>query len=85
MSDLVFPRINDTVEFYVVAIYGFLVRTVYIILVELFNSRLSFFQNKGNTVRKERFRKFAITTFHGLSLFLLGCGITLLLTESKLI
>ena len=81
MEDIVFPKKEDVVAFYVVGLYGFLVPTFGIILVEAINAAL--YRSDSDTDKRSRFRRFAITVFHGLSLFLFGCGITLLLTESN--
>lgn len=83
MSDIVFPKFDDTVELYVVGLYGGFYPIIVIILVELFNANLYCCQNKTRTDRRGRLRRFAITLFHGLSLFIFGAGLTLLLTESN--
>ena len=81
MSDVSFPKANDTVEIYVVALYGILAPIVIIILVEFYNANLFCWQNKQKTDRRRRFRKFGICIFHGLSLFAFGLAMVLLLTE----
>ncbi len=79
MDDIVFPKKEDVVAVYVVGLYGFLVPTFGIILVEAINAALY----RSDSDKRSRLRGFAITVFHGLSLFLFDCGITLLLTESN--
>ncbi len=81
MSDVSFPKSQDTIEIYVVGLYGTLLPLFLIILIEFYNADLFFWQNKTKTDRLGRFRKFGICIFHGLSLFLLGAAMCLLLTE----
>lgn len=81
MSDVSFPKVEDTVEVYVVGLYGILVPPILILLIEIYNADLLWWQNKEKTDRKGRFRKFGICIFHGISLFLFGLSMCLLLTE----
>jgi phosphatidate phosphatase len=81
-SDIFFPFLPDTIPFWAVGVYGTLGPILVIIFVESLNAQLlPFQQNKRNRTKTERRRKFLICLFHGMSLFILGCAITLLLTE----
>ena len=76
------PYYEDTVPFWAVGLYGVLGPIVIILLVELFNVKPFKFMGNGNRFKSESRRKvFVVATFHGFSLFILGVGITLLLTE----
>ena len=79
MSGVSFPYIPDTISFVAVIFYGGLPPILFILLIELGNAKLLPFQNKK--AKSSRGRQFLITSFHGLSLYLFGMGITLLLTE----
>ena len=81
MSDISFPLIADTIPFWAVGIYGTAGPILLIILIELGNARLLPFQNRNELSFGLLFRKFGIFLFHGLSLFILGISIVLLLTE----
>ena len=81
MSDISFPVITDTIPFWAVGIYGTIGPILLIILIELGNARLLPFQNRNELSFGLLFRKFGIFLFHGLSLFILGISIVLLLTE----
>lgn len=76
-NDIFFPYIPDTIEFWVVGIYGILGPILVILLVELLNSNFLPCQKEKN----ERCRTFWIALFHALSLFVLGIAIVLCLTE----
>ncbi|CAF0888758.1 unnamed protein product [Brachionus calyciflorus] len=81
-SDVFMPFKEDTVPFWAVGIFATIGPLFFILIVELLNARLLPFQiNKKNLSLRERRRKFFICTFHGISLFILGIAITLLLTE----
>jgi len=86
MDDISFPKLPDIVAEWVVLIFGFLVPVAGIIIIEGINTVLFKVNADGSSPSKSiRLRRFFITVFHGLSLFLLGCGITVLLTESNII
>lgn len=81
-SDIFMPFKEDTVPFWAVGVYATIAPLIFITLIELLNARLLPLQvNKKNLSLKERRRKFFICLFHGVSLFVLGIAITLLLTE----
>jgi phosphatidate phosphatase len=81
-SDIFYPFLPDTIPFWAVGVFATLGPIIVIIFVELLNARLMPFQrNTKNLSLQQRRRKFLICLFHGLSLFILGCAITLLLTE----
>jgi phosphatidate phosphatase len=81
-SDIFYPFLPDTIPFWAVGIFATLGPILIILFVELVNARLMPFQrNTRNQTLQQRRRKFLICLFHGLSLFILGCAITLLLTE----
>jgi phosphatidate phosphatase len=75
-TDIFFPVKKDTVPIYAVAIYGVISPILMIILVEALNAKLFPFQNK-----RSQWRQFVTCILHAISLFVLGLGITLLLTE----
>ena len=81
MSDISFPIITDTIPFWAVGLFGTVGPILLIILIELGNARLLPFQNRNELSYGLLFRKFGIFLFHGLSLFILGISIVLLLTE----
>ncbi len=81
-NDIFYPYKEDTIPFWAVGIFGFLGPLVFIIIVELLNSKILPFQKNYDNLRiSQRLKIFAICTFHALSLFLLGVSVTLLLTE----
>lgn len=81
-SDIFFPLKEDTVPFWAVGIFATIGPLVFIILIELLNSKLLPFQKDiRNANLSTRRRRFLICMFHGISLFVLGISITLLLTE----
>lgn len=84
-TDIYYPYKSDTVEFWVVGIYGFLGPVLFIILVELKNSYIINFDdtitNREKPNTKSKLRNYFICVFHALSLFMLGIGVSLLITE----
>lgn len=81
-SDIFYPDKPDTVPFWAVGIFATIGPILFIILVELINSRLFCCQYTEMAVSKaDRRRKFLICWFHATSLFVLGISITLTLTE----
>lgn len=81
MSDIVFPNLLDTIPFWAVGIYCSIFPVVVFIFVELYNSRLFWFQSKECLSLRERIQKFLVLFNHAFTLFAFGAGITLLLTE----
>ena len=80
--DIVFPFLEDTIPFWAAGIFASIGPLLFILLVELLNAKLLPMQmNRDNLNFEKRKRKFLICLFHGWSLFVLGCAITLLLTE----
>lgn len=81
-SDVFFPFKEDTVPFWAVGIFATIGPLVAILGVELLNAKILPCQkNTRNIALKTRARKFFICLFHGISLFVLGISITLVLTE----
>jgi phosphatidate phosphatase len=81
-SDIFMPLKPDTVPFWAVPIYSVLGPLIFIILVEILNSKLFPGQpNKRNLSLRSRGRQLLICAGHSISLFVLGIAITLLLTE----
>lgn len=76
-SDIFYPYLEDTVPFWVVGIYGVLGPIIIIIGVEFLNGNFLWFQKE----KTDRGRKFWISLYHALSLFVLGCAVVLCLTE----
>ena len=84
-TDIFYPYKPDTVELYVVALFGVLGPVFFIILTELKNSRVIDVEAKcrelNRNVVKHKKRTFFICLFHALSIFALGIAVTLLITE----
>ena len=80
-TDIFFPYRSDTVPFWAVGIYGAIGPILFIILIELLNARVLPLQHTEGIVAKQRWRKFFVCFFHGISLFALGISLTLCLTE----
>ena len=79
-TDIFNPYKDDTIAFWVVGIYATLGPILFIIFVELRNSK--FFCNHGNSPTPvSRKKLFVVSTLHMLMLFILGIAITLLITE----
>lgn len=78
-SDIFYPYASDTVQLWVVGVYGTIGPIFFILLVELKNTFLN--KKSSKQARSSRFKEFAICSFHAVSLFILGLAITLLLTE----
>jgi phosphatidate phosphatase len=81
MDDVSYPYIKDTISFVAVGLYCTIVPIVIIIIVELLNAKILPFQNKKNLPRNFFLKRFGVSLFHGLSLFVFGISIVLLLTE----
>ncbi len=64
-----------------VGIYGTLGPLLFILAVELLNSKVITIKGNNKFNSKEKRQYFLISTLHALSLFVLGIGITLLVTE----
>lgn len=77
-SDIVFPYIANTVPFYAVGLFATIGPLLTILIVELLN--LKILSCEARTSRRTC-RTYLICVFHAISLFALGVGITLLLTE----
>jgi phosphatidate phosphatase len=81
-TDIFYPHRDDTIQFWVVGIYGTFGPIIIILVVELLNSKLIMFRNGKNKLdSKEKRKHFFISILHALSLFILGIGLTLLVTE----
>ena len=80
-SDIFFPYKPDTIPFWAVGIYGAIGPLIFIIIVELLNARVLPLQHTEGNTAKQRWRKFLVCFFHGVSLFALGISLTLCLTE----
>lgn len=81
MSDIAYPYISDSIPFWVVGVYGTIGPIIFILLIELMNCKLLPFQNRRRQSVRFLLRKFGIFVFHGISLFIFGISIVLLLTE----
>jgi phosphatidate phosphatase len=77
-NNILYPYKADTIPFYAVAIYATLAPILIFIIVEMFNFKLLPFQRSYYAARK---KKFIICVINAVTLFALGIGITLLLTE----
>jgi hypothetical protein len=84
-SDIFFPFKEDTIPFWAVGVFATIGPIIFIIFIELFNAKLLPLQKTKNISGRIRRRKFFICLFHSLSLFILGIGITLLLTGNTLL
>ena len=80
-SDIFFPFKPDTVPFWAVGLYGTLGPILFIIAIELLNARVLPFQHNEGITSKQRWRKYFVCLFHGVSLFVLGIALTMCLTE----
>lgn len=82
-TDLFRPLSSEILPFWVVALYATLSPIIIIIISEIITFKLFNFSRKQNEFKTDfnRRKMFLIATTHGLSLFVLGIGITLLLTE----
>lgn len=80
-SEIFFPYKQDTIPFWSVALYGTLGPLLFLIFIELSNAKLLPFQESSNQSITEKKRKFFICAFHGISLFILGISINVLLTD----
>ncbi|CAF1148537.1 unnamed protein product [Brachionus calyciflorus] len=84
-TDIFYPYKPDTVELWVVAVYGVLGPIFFIILTELKNSKIINFNSKSRELNKNskriKVKTFFICLFHALSIFFLGIAISLLITE----
>jgi phosphatidate phosphatase len=69
-NDIFYPLLPDIIPAYAVGLFGILGTIVAIILIEIFNIHKNF-----NT------KQLLISIYHGLTIFLLGLIVTLLLTE----
>ncbi|CAF0856047.1 unnamed protein product [Brachionus calyciflorus] len=76
-SDIFMPYKDDTIPFWAVVLYATIGPIIFIIIIELINAKIQPFRKNS----KEKLKKFLICFLHGLSLFVLGIVITLLLTE----
>ncbi len=76
-SDIFYPLLKDTVPFWAVGIFGIAGPVLLIVGVEFLNGNFLWFQKE----KPNRCRKFWISLFHSLSLFLMGVAIVLCLTE----
>ncbi|RMZ98726.1 lipid phosphate phosphohydrolase 1 isoform X2 [Brachionus plicatilis] len=81
-TDIFYPYRKDTVEIWVVSVYGVLGPIIFMVFTELKNSKIIGFRRANSTTNnRSKIRVFFICFFHAMSLFLLGIAITLLLTE----
>jgi phosphatidate phosphatase len=77
-NEISYPYKPDTVEIWVVGVYGVIAPCLFIILVELKNSKIFI---KYSDPRSKKLKIYFIYVFHALSLFALGIALTLLITE----
>lgn len=78
-NDLFYPYKSYSISNLTLMIAGTFVPILVILMIELINI-LAFFKANSTTTLTRR-KQFFIITFHAISLFLLGLGITLLLNE----
>lgn len=78
-TDIFQPYKDDTIAFWVVGLYATLGPIIFILFIELINSKLIFCK-KTNILTSKR-KLFGIAFLHALTLFVLGIAITLLVTE----
>lgn len=79
-NEINYPNLSDTIPFWAVGIYCILGPLIVIVLVELKSA--NYCMGSGDERSKaQKTKDLAISLFHALSLFALGMGITLLLTE----
>ena len=79
-TDIFFPYKPSTIPFWIVGVYGIVGPLLFILFIELLNSRVLPFQSKERTV-KQCCKTFFVCFFHGTSLFFLGLSLTVCLTE----
>jgi phosphatidate phosphatase len=78
------PYYPDTIPYWAVALFGILGPLIFIVFSELVSFKLLFCAKKKGNAFKDSVSKrkwFVFSIIHGVSLFILGCGISLLLTE----
>lgn len=80
-SEFFFPYKQDTIPYWSVVLFGTFGPISFFILIELSNAKLLPFQIGSNQSLSEKRRKFIICVFHGISLFILGISINVLLTD----
>ena len=79
MSEISYPYKSNTVDEWVVGVYGVLGGILIIVFVEIYNA---FYINKSNDVMiSEKLKSFIVCALHGISLFILGISATLMFTE----
>ena len=77
-TDIFFPNLPDTIPFYAVGLYGTIGPILIIFIIEALNASIFPLQkNKTN----DRWSVFGKCFYHAISLFILGIGMTLLITE----
>ena len=79
-TDIFQPYKEDTIVFWVVGLYATLGPIIFIIFIELINSKIVFCKKSSSVGIKKR-KLFGIAFLHALTLFILGIAITLLITE----
>jgi len=81
--DVSYPFLINTINFRWVVIFGTSIPIICILLVEFANAKLIPARNRHNqdSSQKEKLRLFGICAFHAISLFVLGTGINLLITD----
>jgi phosphatidate phosphatase len=83
-TDIFKPFSQEILPFWAVTLYATIAPIIFIILSEMITFKLFDFSRKQQNAFKtdtNRRKMFLIATTHGLSLFVLGLGITLLLTD----
>lgn len=70
---------NDTISLWVLGLVGSLVPITIMLWVEVYKAKLFWFQESSSVTNRSR--RFGIGLFHGVSLFVFGIALTLLVTE----
>jgi hypothetical protein len=78
-GEINFPFKSNTIEFWVVCVYGIVGPFLFILLVEFKNAKFLFSRVEKKFVAKLKY--FLVNAFHAISLFALGLAVTFLLTE----
>jgi phosphatidate phosphatase len=79
MSDISYPYKSNTIDEFVVDIYGVLGGILVIIFVEIYNG---FYINSSNDILvSEKLKTVIVCSLHAISLFILGISATLMMTE----
>ncbi len=79
MSEISYPYLPNTVDEWVVGLYGTLGGIIIIVLAEVYNA---FYINSAkDTNSKEKLKTCLVCGLHGVALFVLGISTTLLFTE----